>query len=106
MTVAVDRAALEEASENDLSLGTADGFAGRMAELEEVFTDIEENCSIEISITDAGNLQMTLLATSESTSDFCNEKSRVSYYIWTLASSPRKCTMSHVFLKGLEITGL
>ena len=79
MIIAVDRDALEDATMNDPELSTVDGFVERMTETA-VFQTVGQSCTIEATITDTGNLEITLVAKGDNNSEFCNEKANVSLH--------------------------
>ena len=76
MTIAVDRAALDVASTSDPDLTTVDSFVERMVEAD-LFENVADGCTLEVSLTDTSNLQMALVTVAMENAEFCNNKSKV-----------------------------
>ena len=76
MTIAVDRAALDVASTSDPDLTTVDSFVERMVEAD-MFENVADRCTLEVSLTDTSNLQMALVSAAMDNAEFCNNKSKV-----------------------------
>ncbi len=89
MILAVDREALQEATERNLRLATVDGFTEEMTDFSLVFETVEHSCTIEPTLTETGNLQLAIVAKGDNNSEFCHEKARVSqtYILYSLAWS-------------------
>lgn len=76
VTIAVDRAALDVASTSDPDLTTVDSFVERMVEAD-MFENVADGCTLEVSLTDTSNLQMALVSAAMDNAEFCNNKSKV-----------------------------
>ena len=75
-TLAIDRVALDDASQTNTALRTVDEFAGQMATAE-LFSELPGKCELEVVLTNTGDLQMLFCATSTEHAQFCMDKSEV-----------------------------
>ena len=87
VTIAIDRAALDEASADEPDVGTVDGFVERMVEAD-MFDDVAERCTLEVTLTDTSNLQIALMAIAMQNAEFCNQKSEVRSLLSMRAAPP------------------
>ena len=87
VTIAIDRAALDEASADEPDVGTVDGFVERMVEAD-MFDDVAERCTLEVTLTDTSNLQIALTAIAMQDAEFCNQKSEVRSLLSMRAAPP------------------
>ncbi len=87
--LAVNREALQEATERNIRLATVDVFTEEMADFSLVFETVEHSCTIEPTLTETGNLQLAIVAKGDNSSESCHEKARVSqtYILYRLAWS-------------------
>lgn len=77
MILAVDRKALQEASESNPRLATVDGFTEELADFSLLFEMVEFSCTLEPTLTETGNLQIAIVAKGDNSSEFCHEKAQV-----------------------------
>lgn len=76
MTIAVDRDALQEASQSDPAVATLDGFVSRMT-ASFIFQDVPERCTLESTLTDTGNVVIVMQPRDSNDSEFCHNKTEV-----------------------------
>lgn len=77
VTVALDQDALDEASEQDSELGTVDGFVSRLMESPPL-QKARGKCQVEATLTDTGNLHLTLSAQLSTEAKHCQSTAAVS----------------------------
>lgn len=78
MSTVIDQEALTDISESNPDMAKADEIALQIIE-SGLFQDVEGKCTIEVTVTDRNDIQLTLSAVEVGDSELCNNKSEVGH---------------------------